>query len=192
MEKNIGIVLKNYYPQKQKLVVLDKKEGKIQCVPNRIDIPNGAILAYTKVKKHIHLINNIEILDVPFDIAGADINFLHAVLEICYYFIPSECPNHGIFELLLYLYSFPNKIKYIIDKKLFLFKLFISLGIYPEGKKFQTPYLHNLASESIDIIVGKDLHLDIEKDIDECLLACIEIHPMFRYFKTVNFFFKIR
>ena len=190
MEKNIGIVLKSYYPQRQKLVVLDKKEGKFQCVPHRVDIPNGAIIAYTKVKKQIYLINNIEILDVPFALALNDISFLHAILEIAYYFVPSQCPNHGIFDLLLYLYSFPDRIKYTLDKKLFLFKLFISLGIYPEGEKFQTPHLYTIASESIDTIINKKLHLEIERYIDDCLLACIEIHPRFHSFKTVSFLFK--
>jgi len=190
MKKNIGIILKNYYPQRQKISVLDRKMGKIQYPsPKNKAIPVGSLIGYyvEQNRYNFYKINQLEILNIPFETATDDILFLHHVLEICYYFIPCGAEMQEIFNLLMYLYSFPYKLKYIIEKKLFLFKLFVSLGIFPEGKEFQTPYFHALSLQSIDTLISKKLPLGVERDLNTCLQTCIQMHPMFRYFKTVNF-----
>lgn len=187
MKKHIGIILKNFYPKKYKIVVLDGKIGKMHYIsPKRNKkIPVGTLISYQRERKN--KIIELETLDIPFETAIDDILFLHHVLEICYYFIPVGIDIKEVFSLLLYLYSFPYKLKYIIEKKLFLFKIFVSLGIFPEDEKFQTPYFHQLSSESIDTIIGQDLPLGIERDLDKCLQYCVQMHPMFKCFKTVNF-----
>jgi len=193
MIKNTGIVLKKYFPLKKTISILDKDIGKIQCIPKKKCLPNGSIVSYLITKrKNRYLIENIEILYVPFNTAIDDIFFFHHILEICYYFIPQGAQNAEAFSLIHYLYYFGYRIKYIIDKKLFLFKLFIFLGLYPEGEKFQTPIFHKLAIESIDTLLDKKLHLGIEKDLDMWLHLCVQVHPMFRHLKTINFLYNNR
>ena len=194
MIKNTGIVLKKYFPQNKTISILDKDIGKIQCIPKKkYCLPNGSVVNYRiSKKKSRYVIENIEILYVPFNMAINDILFFHHILEICYYFIPQEAQNTEVFSLINYLYYFGYRIKYIIDKKLFLFKLFIFLGLYPEGEKFQTPIFHKLAIESIDTLIDKKLHLGIEKDLDVWLYSCVQTHPMFKYLKTINFLYKNR
>ena len=193
MKKNIGIVLKNHFPTNKTISILDKDLGKIRCRIKKKNISVGSIISYTIVSKKIWcLLDGVEVLYIPFETAIDDILFLHHILEMCYYFIPAESKNTEAFKLISYLYYFGYKIKYIIDKKLFLFKLFLFLGLYCEGKRFQTPRFHTLAIKSIDTLIDKQLHLKIEKDLDMWLYACVSTHPMFRSLKTIDFLYKNR
>jgi len=193
VKKNTGIILKQYHPQNRKICVLDKQLGKITCIPNKKRVATGALISYFITRnKAPFFIDSIEILAIPFDTAINDILFLHHILELCDYFIPLQSPSKEVFILINYLYFFPNKIKSILEKKFFLFKLFIFLGVYPAGTEFQNPYFHSLASQSIDTIISNNLHSEIEKDLDRWLHACIDIHPDINKLKTVSFLCKSR
>ncbi|MFC1841780.1 hypothetical protein ACFLYA_01790 [Candidatus Dependentiae bacterium] len=191
MKKNIGIVLKKYHPFKKTISILDKILGKINCIPKSQDLALGSLISYTIAKKkHLYFLENMEILDIPFKAAISDIVFFHHVLELCDHFIPIECPSRNIFILVQNLYFSANMIQYNSDRKLFLFKLLVVLGMYPEDAKFQTPYLHNLATKSIDTIISKNLHLEGEKEIDSWLHCCIAMQPEFSNFKTIKYLYK--
>jgi len=191
MKRNIGIILKKYQPQKQVISILDKSLGKIRCTPGNQNVVLGSLASYfISSNRSFYFIQNIEILHIPFKIAIDDILFLHHVLELCYQFIPPQCPSGEIFDLIKYLFFFPNMIKYDIDKKLFLFKLFTLLGLYPEELQFQTPYFHDLATKSIDTIIAQHLHLKSEIEIDNWLRCCIKIQPQLGSLKTINFLYK--
>jgi len=193
VKKNIGIILKKYQPKKKTIAILDKNAGKIKCVPNKEDLPLGALIQYfIKNNRSPYFLENIEIIHIPFDVAIDDILFFHHVLETCYNFIPYHCPADQVFELLKYLYLCGNSIKCNNNKKLFLFKLFTILGLYPEGVKFQTPFFHALAITSIDTIISKNLHLNSENKLDAWLHYCMTMHPEFSKFKTINFLYKHR
>jgi len=205
VKKNIGIILKRYQPKKRTISILDRELGKIRCVPRNQNIVLGSLVAYTITSNQSpkrltssgltnnrlpYFIQEVEILHIPFETAIDDILFFHHVLELCYSFIPPQCPAAEIFEIIKYLYFFPNMIKYNIDKKLYLFKLFTLLGLHPEGVQFQTPSFHNLATKSIDSIVSEHLHLKSEIEIDSWLRCCIATQPKFSNFKTINFLYK--
>jgi len=193
VKKNIGIILKKYQPKKQLISILDKRIGKIKCVPNNQNVILGSLVSYLITKNRSpYFIQDIEILHIPFETAIDDILFFHHVLELCYQFSPWQCPSGEIFDLVKYLYFFSNMIKSNIDKKLFLFKLFTLLGLYPEGLQFQTTYFHNLATKSIDRIVSENLHLKSEIEIDNWLHCCIEMQPQLSNLKTINFYIKNR
>lgn len=197
MKKKIGIILKKYQPQKKTICVLDSELGKIKCIPNIQSIQNivlGSLIQYyitnNRSPYFISSISSMEIIHIPFDIAISDITFLHHILEVCNQFIPINSPAEEIFILISYLYLSSHKIKCKMKKKLFLFKLFTLLGIYPEGEKFQTLYFYKLATESIDTIISKNLNLESEKNLDNWLQYCLKSQPEFSNFKTVNFLYK--
>lgn len=191
MKRHIGIVLKKYHPKKRVAVILDNDLGNIKCVPGYQEPVLGSLISYFITKqKPFCFIKNIEILHIPFKTAVDDILFLHHVLELCHEFIPPLCPSIEVFELIKYLYFFPNMIKYSIDKKIFLLKLFSLLGLYPEGLQFQTAYFHMLATKSIDTIISEHLHLKSEIEIDNWLHQCIEMQPELGNLKTINFLYK--
>ncbi len=193
LKKQSGIVLKNYAPQKCKLAVLDNALGKIMCVPNRQNICAGSLISYDIThQRTIYFARDIELLYMPLDLAKEDILFLHHVLEICYYFIPvGSMPvtrtTSEIFKFIQFLYSSEYLLKHLFFKKIFLFKLLVSLGVYLPGNKFKNVYFHRLASLSIDMIVNEDIDLEVERDLDVWLSNCVSMHPCVDYFKTVHF-----
>ncbi|MCX5922704.1 MAG: hypothetical protein NTX86_05265 [Candidatus Dependentiae bacterium] len=188
MEKNKGIVLKTYLPQKCKIVVLDNEIGKIVVVPNRQDISYGACIMYSIREQHnCSFIYDIELIDSPLCLGKDDILFVHHILELCYYFIPAQSSVSPLFNLLILLYESRHVFEDSVVKKLFLFKFFTTLGFYPEGQRFQTPYFHILASTSIDNLIGLTIDLKVEQELDFWLLHCISLHPCINNFKTVSF-----
>ncbi len=188
MEKNIGIVLKSYQPQKCKLAILDRDSGKIMAVPNRTDISHGALIMYFKrEQEHLTFIHSIDIIDMPFALAHEDIVFVHHVLELCYYFIPMSSHAPQIFIALLRFYEYPIVLTTPIMKKIFVVQLFFLLGVYPESPWAKSASINQLISTSIDIWAAQSIDLKIEKELDEWLMHCIKTHPQAAYFRTINF-----
>lgn len=192
MEKNKAIVLKTYLPQKYKLSLLDDDLGKIMAVPNRMHIGYGALIHYhARIQNGLYFMHSIDIIDLPFALAKEDILFVHHVLELCYFFVPLGCQTPRLFELIMLLYS-SSVLKHDTVKKIFLFRLFACLGLYPEDQKFNTPYFHHLALAAVDIIMVQPLDMVVEQALDEWLLSCIALHPCTHNFKTVHFLSKNR
>lgn len=188
MEKNIGIVLKNYQPQKCKLAILDRDSGKIVAVPNRTDMSNGALIMYFKrEQEHVSFIHSIDIIDMPLALAHEDIVFVHHVLELCYYFIPMGSNASQVFRALLRFYEYPLVLNTPIMKKIFVVQLFFLLGVYPDPQRFNSTSINQLISISIDIWAAQSIDLRIEKELDEWLMHCVKTHPRAEYFKTINF-----
>jgi len=188
MQKNIGIVLKSYQPQKCKLAILDRDSGKIMAVPHRSDISHGALIKYyEREQEHISFITNIDIIDMPLMLSQNDIQFVHHVLELCYYFIPTGSMAPEVFSSLLRFYEFPLVLVTPLLKKIYILQLFAQLGVYPEHSSIRTPRLQALVTTSIDILATQSLDLMIEQELDVWLVHCIRTHPYANYFKTINF-----
>lgn len=188
MQKNIGIVLKNYQPQKCKLAILDRDAGKIMAVPNRADISHGAlIMYYEREQPYLSFINSIDIIDMPLMLSQEDITFVHHVLELCYYFIPMGSMAPQVFSSLLRLYEYPLLLVTAQLKKIYILQLFAQLGVYPEHSAVRTAHLTQLVSTSIDILATQSLDLRIEQELDAWLVHCVRTHPYAKYFKTINF-----
>lgn len=191
MEKNTGIILKTCQNKNRIAFVLDYNLGKVKCIPNNDNIITGSLVNYgLKNNKTPYLIESIELLHVPFIIANNDILFLHHVLEICDLFLAFENKANEIFDILIYLYKNENQFLEINKKKLFLLKLFTLFGLYPEEVEFQTSYFHNLAIESIDKIMTKNLDLNSIYAINKWLIRCISTQQEFSKIKTINFLYK--
>ncbi len=192
-KKGIGIVLKTFFPHKQKVIVLDKQRGKIVCIPDRNDIQPGSLISYQlSNQQRLPFVRNINLIELPLLLAREDILFVHHVLEVCYYFIRSDDPSPEIFDLLLKLYHSEIMLCDKVNKKIFLFTLFWKLGIYPESKKFDSIYFRNLAMKFIDRLDFEYIDLEVERLVDAWLFECLAMHPCFNYFKTVHFLNKSR
>jgi len=193
LKKGTGIVLKTFFPQKQKISLFDKVQGKMSCIPDRNDIQPGGLIAY-------HLTNSqrmpfarmINLIESPLLLAREDIIFVHHVLEVCYYFIHSYDPAPEIFDLLMKLYHSEIILCDDKNKKIFLFTLFWKLGIYPESKNFDSILFRNFAMKFVDRLGFEYIDLENEQLVDAWLYECLSLHPCFNYFKTVHFLRKSR
>ena len=192
-KKGIGIVLKTFFPYKQKMSIFDKTRGKIICVPDRNDIQPGALISYQLTnQQYMPFARTINLIESPLLLAREDIIFVHHVLEVCYYFISSNDPAPEIFDLLVKLYHSETMLCDDRNKKIFLFILFWKLGIYPESKKFDSIYFRNLAIKFVDRFGFEHIDLENEQLVNAWLYECLLMHPCFNYFKTVHFLSKNR
>lgn len=174
---NLGVVLKSYFPQKNKILLFDKYLGKISVsVANHNKDPrltNGMIISRYIIdnSKKFNIIKNFEIIEYPIS-WYSDIYFLHHVLELYQYCTPKEAVCNELFELIYFLCSSFDKFKSINSKKIFLYKFFLILGIYPSDNDF---YCHKLAIYSIDKAINIKIDLDNEKKISNWLFKCIKL-----------------
>ncbi len=188
MKIRVGIILKKYFPQKRKLVMLDKELGKIECIPTSEDLCCGILLYYhlQQQPNGVLFMKDVERIGLPLFLAQHDLLFFHHVLELCYYYVVSHTDSTELFRLLSFLYQPEDMMLSYKDKRLFLVKFFMLLGFYPEDKKFQRSSFYHIGLTSIDILVKQDLDLGIEKELDAWLRGCVSSHPIEK-FKTMHF-----
>src|SRR3989304_6551294 len=142
---SIAFVLRHYAPYHEKIILFNRIIGKFQariCFPKKNNFFNeieaGTLIEYNSVPHNKQLTIELkQIYYVPFALASNNILFLHHFLEICHFFISFESyDNSKIFDLLIFVYQVDNGILRVQTQKLFLFRLFALLGLYPEQNVF--------------------------------------------------------
>ncbi|KKP35875.1 MAG: hypothetical protein UR26_C0002G0177 [candidate division TM6 bacterium GW2011_GWF2_32_72] len=194
---NYSIVLKNFYPNKQKLILLDKNLGKIECIfiskPNH-HICTGTILNYLlEEKSQIYKITNYSIEYTPILLATQNIFFLHKILETTLFFSSFDSQEHSkhTFNLLCYLYHKGNLNFSINFQQLSVLKLFLCLGIFHEEKNDWEDAQQIQSSLGLDKFVDIPLNIKLELKtellIDKLIKKLLLEHPSYNYLKTFNF-----
>ena len=188
MEKQSGIVLKSYLPEKSKIVLLDQNGSKYHYVPMIRDLCAGTLIQYHVTKNQpLAFIHGIEKIALPLALARTDLVFFHHVLELCYYFVPMESHMPEVYILLTYLYQPAAVTMPTRAKKLLLVKLFIILGAIPEEPAIMKPSaLAALGAQPFDRVAPELLELE-EARLDAWLRICTAMHPYSQYFKTTAF-----
>lgn len=187
--KNWGIVLRQPHNGNNKISVLDKEIGKIDGIVPATHLHRlcrGAIIQYViSTQRNGSLFQALDIIEIPFEWARHDILFLHHLLEITFHFLPFHIKHDSVFELLRFIYSMPRGHSLLL-KKLYVMRLFILLGMYPDINKDSTLVI--ALKRPFDDIVDKGIHLGInESELDAWLLECVFTHPHVSLFKTMHF-----
>ena len=185
MKKETGIILKTFFEKKRKMIVLDRRVGKIECVPPSDGYCIGSVLEYSSVAKgSLYLLHEVQIIEVPLVAARIDINFMHHMLEICYFFMPFHQVIDEVYECIVHAYTHLPATDNELIKLAYLFKVVCLLGLHPEESVAQRRDLYWLAREPIDTIVNKTLDLEIKQAIDVWVRYSIQGHPLHTLFKT--------
>lgn len=188
MQQRVGIIIKTFFPQKQKIAVFDNRLGKIVCVPPHERLCLGSVILYSASERNnMYFIHQVEMIDVPFNLAHDDILFLHHVLELLYYFVPIGSGDEQLFYIIQSLYQSSTWRNTPQFKKMFLCKFFIFLGMHPEESLVSKKLLYKLTALSVDMLFQESLDLESERALDGWLMQCIRMHPQIDYFKTVHF-----
>lgn len=183
--KHEGIILKTFFPYKQKVMLLERSLGKIPAIPPSYNWQAGTRIAYCAHQQNtIHFLSEIELLSLPLEMGKGDIDFLHHVLELCYYYLSLGVPALQVYDLLALLYDPAYACPSNQFKLLYIFKLLLLLGMYPEDKQFQMLYFNQLAHEPIDTLLQEPLRLEVEQALDVWIRSCIALHPLYRHFNT--------
>jgi hypothetical protein len=187
VNRHVGIVLRIHSPRKQMVTILDKEDGAVTYVPDAL-LCSGAFLHYIVIKKNnLLLLHASEQINLPLNLAKHDILFLHHVLELCYYFLPIGSPAPEVFEHLQQLYTCEHIALSRVIKKLFLVRLFLLFGVYPEDTRLHASLLQYGARSLVDMTTQEFVNLENENMVDAWLHSCIAVHPRSSLFKTVHF-----
>jgi hypothetical protein len=190
---SVGIILRNNSASNNKVIILDKIQGKIECITTMPSLSVGSLITYNiRQKQATHFISDSALIYIPLSLAQADILFFHHVLELVYYFIQiGDCAKE-VFDLLAFLYSASIVTMTQQAKKFFLLKLLTSLGSVPEHNEIRTKVITYL--NTMDIKQLNEIIIDTtsEKELDRWLWCCVWQHPYVNEFKTVHFLAKNR
>jgi hypothetical protein len=188
MTESHGIILKTFFEKKRTLVMLDRTHGKIVCSSTKEPLCVGGLMKYYLQKNsYTYVAHAIEYIGLPCHLNKDDLLFFHAVLEICYYFIPLDSNALEVFQYIQHLslhdtYSFSYQYRI-----LFLVKLLVLLGIQPEITKGRYPELSRLFSRDIDSIILDSIDLTLIDEMLGWLHHCLSLHPLRLQFKTLHF-----
>ena len=188
--KNIAFIIRQGTNPK-KVVLLDAQLGIIEgCFVSTNGWQVGACIRYEADYKHtLYFIKSFRLEDLPLAIAAQDILFLHHILELIYFFVPIGSCSIGLYNLLEFLYTYATHIL-VADrrwKKLFICYVLYTIGMYDERSLRTYQFLRTLTSTPIDRVDVGFLDLAREREIDQWLLHCLELHPKVGDFKTMHF-----
>lgn len=202
-------VLKRFLPNKNKLSVLTHNSGKIEIITSpghKIEtLWPGMLLAYYKNNElnnsKIFVISEIEVLNSPNFNQNFNIEWVHLLLEICYYFLPLHSPEPEIFKLINYALNIEILNKYflteiIIIKKIFIIKLLELLGFYPTNNLIYylaiyqdiiDSYINIIDKNSLELLKPKLQNINTEQmaQINNWIILNLGTHQNFKQFKAI-------
>jgi hypothetical protein len=187
MGKREGIVIASQLPQRNKIVLLDAYDGKMVCVSDRQAVSHGMLLHYyIRHDRNTSFLYASELVATMGLVASYDLLFFHHIMELCYYFLPFDCPVPQVFELLHHLYQTAPLESF--EKKIFLCKFFVLIGLYPELDCGDSARMCQLALVPIDRMLSHCVDLGFkEAELDMWLRMCVLAHPYREQFKTIHF-----
>ena len=185
---SIGIILRKNELLPHKIIVLDKIQGKIECVSSTPSLSAGSLITYNSKKQgQTHLLSDSTLVYIPLSLAQTDMLFFHHVLELVYYFTNIGNCAQEVFDLLAFLYSTEHEQMTMQSKKFFLLKLLTSMGSVPEINQTRTPSITRLNTFGIQQLAQMTITVSDEKELDRWLWCCVWQHPYVNDFKTVHF-----
>ncbi len=193
------------------LVVFSRRFGKIILRSKKMEdivrLCCGMIFDffYHETRKNYFLAEKVEVVFSPEKLDFPRLLWMHQVCELCYYFLPFSSPSQALFLYLrktLYLILSLKCGQYFnLTKKIILLKTLEMLG-FPSLKFVQllSACKFDLASSNIDFCLSpkvKSLKIveksrlrelkDLEKEMDNYILECIQSHPLSKSFKAIYF-----
>ncbi len=182
-----GIVLKNV--STHKIALLDKRRGRLDGIVTK-PVCVGSLVDYVIEKEYGTMVYLTEchMTDLPFAIARQDLLFWHHVLELCFYFVPLGSHTPQLFELCTFLYTVDKDTCWPVQsKKLYLFKLLVTIGMYSRLPQFSAEKLHYFITLPVSEMLHEIMDGPHEKKLDEWLRLCVGEHPAITQFKTIHY-----
>lgn len=214
-EQQLGLVLKNFFPEQNKLAVLTRNFGRLDLsLTNHLSNRLASKLAITKISygmiigfvipnftnsKISGLANNsdaqvtvynsiseLEIVYLP-TVLPNQLLFWHQLLELIFYTVPVSLYIPGFFEQVCLVSANLNLFSHSGQKLLILCKVLSLLGIYPVDYQNFPSELHALIRQPIDISTYQKIDLGWEPILQRWWQTSIAAHPKVYLFKTMAY-----
>lgn len=144
-----AFVLKNYLPERQKVVILHKYLGKISCIYNKKDLAarlcTGSLLfCHIEKQKSWFEITFVDVISIPENCSVQDITFFHGIVLLCLKIVPSGVMVAELFDFLWYVFSNISQLPER-GRNIAMLRLFLLFDLLPENKivyqyALQDPY----------------------------------------------------
>lgn len=195
-----GIVIKTFYPHKQKVSVITQAMGKINLVcPSSLveKIRPGMSLACNPeiLNETTYHSGAVEIIHSPVFSSQQDFYCFHHLAELSYYAVPLANPCDEIFAMLdqalrrLEMGVFAGQ-EQTFFHELTIARFLVLIGFYPNQ--------HELSSLFVDFAKSDTLHClracmqngnDQQEALNLWIMQCLHSHPCCKLFKTLSFMY---
>jgi hypothetical protein len=188
MQRHSGIILKTLFPKKRKMIVFDQLLGKVEVVPPSDNYRQASVIEYSIVRwGMLFSVQEVQVVQVPLQLARVDIQLIHQAVELCYFCAPFHQHLEGLFELLLELFEYMPADNHECKRLAYLFKMIYTLGLHPDQNIIFHDWLYQLAQKSVDTIAVSALDLEIKEEIVAWMRCSLKTHPLHTMFKTALF-----
>ena len=182
-ERQVAIVLQHLG---RNITLFERTEKRIDGITYSKKISRGTFISYQTLFAHGKvIIEDIKTEYTPLDQARFDIYFLHALLEVCYYFIPIGSAEFQIYPFLINIMRSFDDISSVRIQKGLICKILAHLGVYPINSHLALP-LEDFINIPIDNVVMGNLELAHEDFFDRWLTWCLTTHPQGKKCKALT------
>lgn len=142
-----AFVLRNYIPEKHKVVILHKYLGKITCVYTKnapaIRLCTGMLLfCIVEKQKSWYELVHIDVQSVPTHCSSTDVIFFHEIVLLCLKIVPSNTMVSELYDYLSYVFSNLDQLT-DAGRQVVLLRLFLMFDLAPEDKDLYHCALQN-------------------------------------------------
>lgn len=203
--QQLGLVLKNFFPEQTKLAVLTRNFGRLDLViannlANKLAISKisyGMLIAYNTVDNTASVLNllssgakvkisKIELIYVPI-ILPDQLMFWHQLLELIFYTVPIGLHIPTLFEQICLVGANLDLFSDSGQKLLALCRMLNLLGLCPTNYSNFTPEFRALIYLPIDISVHQKIDLKWEEALSRWWRTSMIVHPKVNLFKTIAY-----
>ncbi|NBP01200.1 MAG: hypothetical protein EBU90_13885 [Proteobacteria bacterium] len=191
-ERDEAIVLAT---TKQKISLLSRSKGRIDALfflkPETTAVRPGSLISYyCSYNSYGWLVlQESSVEHVPLDWARKDIDFLHYILEFCYFFIPLGADESEIFRVIKQLYTNFYLFETQLHKKVLLCIFLAHLGLYPDDETIRLE-VGKVLEIPIDKITTIDLQLIVEDTLEQWIAWSIFAYPHGKWLKAMPLLLK--
>lgn len=176
------------------LALITQARGRVDVLffPKRIHqvISAGTIVSYSEKKSRNQLILEETVIEhVPLEFARNDINLLHYILEICYFFMPVGSGGKSIFFVLKEIYRNFNLFHTTEHQKIIVCKLLAHLGIIPDNNTIHESAIL-LLETSVDKLDMVAIDASCQGELNDWITWALRTHKEGEWFKAVPLLLK--
>lgn len=201
IEKEQGFILKRFYPNKNKFSILSKIHGRTDLIVTQpamcTRIWPGMLVSFTSYKRDTGIYTHtVSIEYTPQAQSHNELIILHHVLELCFFYLPtnSPCPEiYNLFSIFMTLTLYQQNLgaAYPVIQKLWVAKFLSLMGFYEQGPiskdltVFDMMIVDFTNNQKLEFFISQVKHINIQK-INDWIMLCLKTHPLYVHFKTVR------
>src|SRR3990167_5696910 len=191
MGPQLAIVLKNHYPQQQRVTIFLATQG-ILTLPLQREQDGYRVTAGMVINSQLQelaqpagrlRLAQAEILQMPSGDPQV-LQFIHQILELCWHTLPHGLNLNDCFIVVQDLLLQARILAHSPQRALLLCKLLVVLGHYPEPLTVLQHQLWQILQWPIDSLVHQKIDLNLIAAAGSWLHLSILTHPQRQYFKA--------